>query len=406
VNLPVSRRSARSTRTALTLAAAAAIALAVPMFAHAADADPVVLSFSTVGDSRQDPASPDGTTPLATMSGQDKLWLQNSKAFARILRTIQAQKPAMLFFNGDMIHGYGWADFNHTSNTAGSAFTRNAAPTNVNEVVDSDLLKFYQQYAFWRGMVAPVIETGTYVVPVPGNHETQCKACGKVAKVENENAWRANMGDLILDTTRFTAVTGLTASHVNVSDNGSYDSLTTAQNQLSYSFDVGDSHFAVVNTDAVGADSKAPSAWLQSDLSSAQSRGAKHFFVFGHKAAYTYSFSANSTPTPAGALDTNPTARDSFWTVISNFGATYFCGHEHIFNMSQPTGGAWQVLVGSGGSPFESKQGVASLNPATDRTYAWATVSVRKSGKVDITAYGFSDTYGPTTVLKTVTLAH
>ncbi len=392
-------------RSALTLAVAA-LTIAVPMFAHAVDADPVVLSFSTVGDSRQDPASPDGTTPLATMSGQDKLWLQNSKAFSRILRTVQAQKPAMLFFNGDMIHGYGWADFTHTSNTGGSAFTRNAAPTTVAEVVGSDLLKTYQQYAFWRGMVAPVIETGTYVVPVPGNHEVQCKACGKVAKVETENAWRANMGDLILDTARFTAVTGLTASHVNVGDNGSYDSLTTPQNQLSYSFDVGDSHFAVVNTDAVGADSKAPSAWLSSDLSSAQSRGAKHFFVFGHKAAYTYSFSATSTPTAAGALDTNPTERNNFWTVISAYGATYFCGHEHIFNMSQPTGGAWQVLVGSGGSPFESKQGVASLNPATDRSYAWATVGVHKSGKVDITAYGFNDAYGPTTVLKTVTLAH
>ena len=402
MNSPIPHRSLRTNWTL----AAAAVALAVPMFAHAVDADPVVLSFSTVGDSRQDPVSPDGTTPLATMSGQDKLWLQNSKAFARILRTIQAQKPQMLFFNGDMIHGYGWADFNHTSNAAGSAFTRNAAPTNVAEVVGSDLLKLYQQYAFWRGFVAPAIETGTYVVPVPGNHEVQCKACGKLAKVENENAWRANMGDLILDTARFTAVTGLTASHVNVGDNASYDSLTTPQNQLSYSFDVGDSHFAVVNTDPVGADSTAPTAWLSSDLSGAQSRGAKHFFVFGHKAAYTYSYSATATPTPAGALDVNPTQRNGFWNVISTYGATYFCGHEHIFNMSQPTGGAWQVLVGSGGSPFESKQGVASLNPATDRDYAWATVSVHKSGKVDIVAYGFSDAYGPTTVLKTVTLAH
>jgi hypothetical protein len=110
-----------------------------------------------------------------------------------------------------------------------------------------------------------------------------------------------------------------------------------------------------------------------------------------------------------GGLDLNPTttiARNAFWNVISSFGATYFAGHEHIFNMSQPTGGAWQVIVGAGGSPFDSKLGVASNNPATDRTYSWATVSVRKSGKVDITAYGFSDSYGPTQVLKQVSLAH
>ncbi len=384
------------------------LALAVVALATTAHAqtDPVVLSFSTVGDSRQDPVSPDGTTPLATMSGQDKLWLQNSKAFSRILRSIQAQKPSMLFFNGDMVHGYGWADFTHTSNAAGSAFTSTAAPTTVSEVVNSDLVKFYQQYAFWRGMVAPVMETGTYIVPVPGNHEVQCKACGKKAKVENENAWRANMGDLIIDATRFKATTGYDVSNVNTGDNKAYDSLSTPQNQLSYSFDVGTSHFAVINTDPVGADGTGPSIWLSADLTAAQGRGAKNFFVFGHKPIYTYSYSANATPTPPAGLDSNLAARDALWTVISSFGATYFCGHEHIFNMQQPTGGAWQVLVGAGGSPFESKQGVASLNAATDRSYSWATVSVRKSGKVDITAYGFSDSYGPTQVLKQVTLAH
>jgi hypothetical protein len=401
--LKTTRRTVGQSAMALT---ALACALTLAGQVQAADADPVTLTFSTVGDSRQDPVSPDGTTPLATMSGQDKLWLQNSKAFSRILRSIQAQKPSMLFFNGDMVHGYGWADFVHTSNAGGSAFTRTVAPTSVSEVVNSDLVKFYQQYAFWRGMVAPVMETGTYVVPVPGNHEVQCKACGKVAKVENENAWRANMGDLIIDATRFKATTGYDVSNVNAGDNKAYDSLSTPQTQLSYSFDVGTSHFAVINTDPVGADNTAPTAWLSADFGAAQSRGAKNFFVFGHKPAYTYIYAAGVAN---GGLDLNPTttiARNAFWNVISSFGATYFAGHEHIFNMSQPTGGAWQVIVGAGGSPFDSKLGVASNNPATDRTYSWATVSVRKSGKVDITAYGFSDSYGPTQVLKQVSLAH
>ena len=66
----------------------------------------------------------------------------------------------------------------------------------------------HKQYAFWRGMVADLMETGTYVVPVPGNHEVQCKRCSKTAQVQNENAWRDNMGDLILDPTRFNALLG------------------------------------------------------------------------------------------------------------------------------------------------------------------------------------------------------
>src|SRR5438477_13162336 len=73
--------------------------------AHSADAaaeveklaqarDPVVLSFATVGDSRQDPVTSDPTT--LPLSGQDALWLQNTKAFTRILREIEARNPHFL----------------------------------------------------------------------------------------------------------------------------------------------------------------------------------------------------------------------------------------------------------------------------------------------------------------------
>jgi hypothetical protein len=92
----------------------------------------VILSFSTVGDSRQDPVSADPTQ--LPLSAQDAQWLQNTKAWSRIMSEVQGR--------------------------------------------GSELVQFYTQYAFWRGMVAPLMEGGTYVVPVPGNHETQCKACG------------------------------------------------------------------------------------------------------------------------------------------------------------------------------------------------------------------------------------
>ena len=101
-----------------------------------------------------------------------------------------------------------------------------------------------------------------------------------------------------------------------------------------------------------------------------------------------------------------PYCRDTFWNVIEQYGATYFCGHEHIFNMIQPRvgqgGKAWQILVGSGGSPFEASPIDTTINPSTDRTYAWATVNVYQSGKVRITAFGFDDHYGPTRILQAV----
>src|SRR5207244_292617 len=68
------------------------------------DDENVILSFSTVGDSRQDPATPDPTT--LPLSGQDALWLQNTRALSRIVRSVEQQKSHFLFFNGDMIMGY------------------------------------------------------------------------------------------------------------------------------------------------------------------------------------------------------------------------------------------------------------------------------------------------------------
>ena len=163
----------------------------------------------------------------------------------------------------------------------------------------------------------------------------------------------------------------------------------------------------VINTDPVGNDAHAPTNWLAADLSSAEARGAQHFFVFGHKPAYTYYYGANLPAGPSG-LDNDPASRDALWNVIEQYGATYFCGHEHVFNMMQPRasqgGKAWQVLVGSGGSPFEASPTNTTFNPVTDRDYAWATVKVYRNGLVKMTAYGFNDHFGPTHVIKTVTI--
>jgi len=358
--------------------------------------DQVVLSFATVGDSRQDPLTPDPTT--LPLSGQDALWLQNTKAWTRISRSIERQQSGLLFFNGDMIMGYGNA-------------IAPADATTVSNVVNSDLVKYYTQCAFWRGEVAGMMEVGTYVVPVPGNHEVQSKPLGKKAQVANEDAWRANMGDLILDHSRFLNLFGEEPTNSNVLDNGPADALSTDQSQLSYSFDFRGYHFAIINTDPVGQDSHAPVNWLAGDLQAAHARGLKRSFVFGHKPAYTYYFGAGTNaplPDKPAGLDVDAASRDLFWNVIEQNGATYFCGHEHIFNMIQPTaaagGKAWQILVGSGGSPFEALPTDATVAPATDRTYAWAIVKVHQSGKIRITAYGFDEHFGPTRVLRTVTI--
>lgn len=366
------------------------------------DLDPLVLSFSTVGDSRQDsnPAKADPTTQ--PVPGQDQIWHQNTKAWSRIIRSVENQRSDFLFFNGDMIMGYGYAGIPTDTSS-------------VDGIVSSDLVRMNREYAFWRGMVADMLETGTYVVPVPGNHEVQCKHCPdgtkKKAQIVNENAWRANMGDLILDNDRLTDMFGHAPGFENIANNGPIDGLVTDQSQLSYSFDFNGSHFVVINTDPAGNDAHAPVQWLSADLAAAKARGMQHMFVFGHKPAFTYYFGAGpAAPNPdhPAGLDNDPASRDAFWDVIEQYNATYFCGHEHIYHMSQPTkndgGKAWQVLVGSGGSPFEAAPSDATINPQTDRDYAWATVRVHASGAVDIKVYGFNDQFGPTRVLQSAVL--
>ena len=398
-----------SARNAALLALAAA-AVAAPA-AHAQDTTPVVLTFSTVGDSRQDPNTYDQASVGPTLSGQDTIWLQNTKAFTRILRTIQSQKSTMLFFNGDMIHGYGWANYGYTSNATQSAIAGPVAPVTTADIVGSDLMREYRQYAFWRGLVAPLPETGTYVFPVPGNHETECKACPKnsdgqtQAKVENEQAYAANMGDLIVDTSRFTSVLGAAPADVNYGPAAGVgpDALATDQSKLSYSFDYMGMHFAVINTDPVGAETSAPTAWLAADFAAAQGRGAKRFFVFGHKPAFTYAYAPGVAGSGLDATATTTVKRDAFWSVIEQYHATYFTGHMHTYNISQPHGGAYQVIVGAGGSPFDPSAAQATAgvlaHPATDRDYAWSTVKVHADGGVDLLAYGFSAAFGPTQLI-------
>ena len=416
-----------------------------------------MFTFATVGDTRQDPTKPDATTLVGSPKAllpQDKMWLQNTKAWSRIIREVQAKKSNMLFVNGDLIMGYGRATPPAT------------LPASATAWANADISQFYMQYAYWRGMTANMLETGTYVIPVPGNHEVQCSSAvttngvyhpgdvatatgcltgalsgtkygtGKYAYTENENAWRANMGDLIGDlstNTRFGSVistfsstplvasnvAGLTASTAPTSTTETVattgGTITTDQSQLSYSFDVSTSggllHFAVINTDPTGADGTAPAGWLQADFDAAAARGvtagkAVKYFVFGHKPAFTYIFNGSTVGTTSG-FDANTTNRNAFWKAMAQYHGTYFCGHEHVYNLSSfadPTNtytsySPYQVLVGSGGSPFDAATAGTSGPQLTDRYYAYAVVRVQADGTVTLQTYGFNDAFGQTVTL-------
>jgi len=329
----------------------------------------VEFHFSTFGDSRTD-------RKIKSITAQDKLFLTATAPLARMIKELNAKKSQALFFNGDMIMGY-----------------------------DADSTQVQREYAYWRGMMATLMESGTYVVPVPGNHEVQMPTKGsdgqvvKYAQTQLENIWRENMSDLILDEARWNHIvkTPFSAFDIHNTPLTSEDHLQTDQTQLYYSFDVGHLHIAVINTDPVGADASVAVNWLKRDFEAAKERGANAIVAFGHKMPFVY-IPDGSTKASEDSLDNTSGQRDAFWSVMESYGATYFCGHEHVFHADQPTkaagGQSWQVIVGSGGSPFGIKKG-ESKNPQ-DRMYAWADVKVHKSGALGVKIFGFDENMGPT----------
>ena len=143
---------------------AVSLSLVSVVFTVPSYADSVVLTFSTVGDSRQDPVTADSTTIKADMvkngncqvpsgtgltpnpglSGQDCKWLQNTAAWSLLMRTIQSQKANILFFNGDMIMGYGKNGVPVLRTKDSTGETPITTPT-LDQVLNSDLMQSYKQ---------------------------------------------------------------------------------------------------------------------------------------------------------------------------------------------------------------------------------------------------------------------
>ena len=79
---------------------------------------------------------------------------------------------------------------------------------------------------------------------------------------------------------------------------------------------------------------------------------------------------------------------------------------DDLCAIAQPrsaTGGtAYQILVGSGGSPFDAAASDATKNPAIELEYSWVTVRAHSDGGVDILSYGFDEHFCPPQALEQI----
>jgi hypothetical protein len=162
--------------------------------------------------------------------------------------------------------------------------------------------------------------------PVVGNHELPDQG--------TESAWGANMAWL------------------NSYDYGAVNLGPTGCPTTTYSFDVQNAHFVVLNEycDVTGDDVTAGRVpdhlydWLAADLSATTQ---SYVFVFGHEPAYPQPDADNGRLRHVGdSLDQYPARRDRFWALLRDQGVTaYICGHTHNYSAVR-IDGVWQLDAG------------------------------------------------------------
>lgn len=109
--------------------------------------------------------------------------------------------------------------------------------------------------------------------------------------------------------------------------------------ELVYSFDFGNSHFAVLDSEKPHENyiDSAQQDWLNKDLSANKK---PNIFVFYHEPAF------GTSQAKKDGLDAHPTERDAFWNIIIKYHVTaVFNGHEHIHTRKK-IGDTYQIVVG------------------------------------------------------------
>jgi hypothetical protein len=200
----------------------------------------------------------------------------------------------------------------------------------------------------WREVVSPLLDAEISLRVTVGNHEAvaaefaaQRPRCGNhlspySTEMENFKVFREVLGDMIVGTPGPESDLGLT-----------------------YSFDMGGCHFAVLAAYTMlyhSAFSNETIDWLDRDLAKAKAAGLKTFVV-SHPPAFPgggHTWDSLSFFDPTYNCDNydgrfgidRRKDRDRFWNILKKHGVVaYFSGHEHNIQV-QEVEGVWHVVSG------------------------------------------------------------
>jgi len=342
----------------------------------AAPADPVVYSFATWGCNR---ISFGDVSKVDFPSTANQPWLAQLMEDIQEAPTVDPSLPGVpphLFFTGDLVLNEE-NDNAVTLNKQLSAWTR-----------------FFEQQPLWRSQQ-------NLAFLVLGNHEAL------YSTQIQPNVWREYLPDTSVNLQTwigdlrnaglFVPPDGSLAG-VHKSAASSMDEVTSKLEAFgSYSIDVGDLHFVVLNTDTLNGhlDGEKPGIgwvqlnWLEQDLTAAE-KHADLIFVFGHKPAVAFPGSGDEAQ--PGDLHINDAQVQPFIDTLNRHPkvAAYICAHAHAWGVDRLVSSGiakqtTQLIAGNGGSILQE-----SWTPAGGTYFGPTIVKVYRSGRVVADSYGRS----------------
>jgi hypothetical protein len=169
--------------------------------------------------------------------------------------------------------------------------------------------------------------------------------------------------------------------------NSPTDRLGDDQSKFTYSFDVGATHFVVINTDSFSTTQNVgwiPMAWLTDDIRRAQANPrTRTILLLGHKPIVsTY----RATVFDAAPAIINPLANQLQALMVANSKVVaYLCAHNHEWNLFRLAGqgSPWQVIAGNAGSELDE-----DWNPPGGPFYGFTLVNVYGDGSIGVNPYG------------------
>lgn len=227
------------------------------------------------------------------------------------------------------------------------------------------------------------------LLPIPGNHESDFKDASFNAEAPEPGAINEWLTWFIQQGYNLYAGNGPTPSGTNA------DCLVRDESNLTYSFNIGDTHFVVINTDTLNTQTDATTGlvlsgwiainWIGEDVRKAQlNPSISTIIIVGHRPIDMPSYTSendgiiNTTQYPLGN-------RLSGVMSENNKVKLYLVSHCHSWDARQLNNGKgiWQIIAGNGGAPIEQ-----SWNPAGGVYFGYSIIDIFTNGKIIVHNYG------------------